>query len=191
MSMIKSLLTSSFFLFATTNMINAHGKDLIAFGQACLLTEKHVQQAQQQLEQERLGTLRYQKDDTKQQTEQQIQTYQQEKEALSEAKKECAANAANSAYCHRVRSRDNEITYMISKLDAVSIGTSVEQTLTDNLSNQSDYAHRKKIVDQEYARFIAQCRDSDTHYALLQDPTAYAEVCMKPNAQHTITCSFF
>ncbi|MBR7889594.1 hypothetical protein J9B83_11635 [Marinomonas sp. A79] len=164
----------------------AHGNEsLIAFGKACLAKEAQLQRTQARITDRAVSNEFNRRDTFSSAPDTDLKQNQREKETLQATLEECAANTPNSAFCHQARQRNNELTYLIDKAKTASIKEHEEQEDSTNEENI-----RRKF-DENYARFIAQCRDSDAHYALIQNPTAYQAVCSEEGNKQSITCSFF
>ncbi|ETX11412.1 hypothetical protein MUS1_11325 [Marinomonas ushuaiensis DSM 15871] len=113
-----------------------------------------------------------------------LRRYEAARAELGTSMTECSETKPNSHYCHQMRHKFNELTYQIQylKKDALE-----EQFRDENSILQAEIT--KGNFDKRYAAFIASCRDSDAHYALIQDPEAYASVCS--NAKNSVTCTLF
>ncbi|NLQ17912.1 hypothetical protein HGG82_09760 [Marinomonas sp. M1K-6] len=162
----------------------AHSNDLIAFGKACLVKEARLNKAKSRLD---ILSLREQSSHAQSnQALNYLQHYRAEKATLETAMTDCAETTPNSAYCHQIRHRYNELNYLIQRAKA----DKVEEDLAGNDSH-IDYEITRANFHQRYEAFVAYCRNSDAHYALIQNPTAYAAVCSSEDAKPTITCSLF
>lgn len=169
-------------VFAVANI--AQGNDsLIAFGRACLATETQLAQTQTRLT-DRTTNNKFNRS-SKTSPNSDVNRLEQEKDQLKVDLEKCAATQPNSAFCHQARQRDNELTYLIDKAKTASIR---EPDTQDASTDDDDLRHQ---FDEDYARFIAQCRDSNAHYALIQNPTAYQAICSEEKTKQSITCSFF
>lgn len=162
----------------------AHGNDLIAFGKECLVKEERLGKAQNRLDALSLRSERTQRKNS--QATHYLDRYQMQKEQLETSMTECAETTPNSAYCHQVRQRYNELTYLIQREKADSI----ENDFGGNDAT-INYEITRNNFNQRHDDFLALCRDSDMHYALIQNPAAYAEVCSTQQAKESITCSLF
>ena len=182
--MCISIIKSSILVLGCSFISLVHGNDLIAFGKGCLAKEEHLNKAKNRLDSQSLSAER-----TQIKTNQAIndlKRYKEEKEKLETSMTDCNETTPNSAYCHQVRRQYNDLIYRITRAEADAV--------EDNFAGSdeySDFEFTKANFYQQYENFIAFCRDSDTHYALIQNPTAYAEVCSSPEAKESITCSLF
>jgi hypothetical protein len=180
----RSALQSGIFLIGLTAISLAHGSDLIAFGKACLAKEERLNKAKS-----RLDILSIKEQSTQAQSNQAqnyLQYYQAEKAKLETAMTDCAETTPNSAYCHQIRHRYNELSYLIQKIKTETIEENI-----DGDDSHMDYEITRADFHQHYEAFVASCQNSDAHYALIQSPTAYAAVCSSEDAKQTITCSLF
>jgi|TARA_R110001632_G_scaffold1368_5_gene5601 chromosome segregation ATPase len=168
--------------FMSVNLANAN--DLITFGKACLVKEERLNQAKIKLD-----TLSRRSDQTQTKTNQawlSLKQYQQEKGELETSMTECAETAPNSAYCHQIRRRYNELTYRINRKEVEA-----SEERFDGDDSKVDYEITRANFNQRHEAFLAQCRDSDDHYALLQNSDAYAAVCSDDEAKQSVTCALF
>jgi hypothetical protein len=179
-----STIKYSILLLACSFISLVHGSNLIAFGKECLVKEDRLGKAQN-----RLDALSLQSERTQRQNSQSINyldRYQAEKEQLETSMTDCAETTPNSAYCHQIRLRYNELIYLIQRVKTESI---------DNDFGGNDatinYEITRNNFNQRYDDFLALCRDSNVHYELIQSPTAYSEVCSSQKAKESITCSLF
>lgn len=171
-------------LMGGTNVSLAQSSDLIAFGIACLVKEERLKETKNRLDGLSLG---------EQQTQIQfnllresIDVYLVEKTTLETSITECADTTPNSAYCHRIRHRYNVLNQLIEEARA---NTPPQNPLWDDPI--ADYEVTPGQYNQQYQAFVALCRNSDAHYALIQDPAAYTEVCTTSEAKASLTCSLF
>ena len=180
--MRKSIVTSSIFVLACSGISLAYGNDLITFGQHCLAMEDRLNTAKI-----KLGRLSNQADRTNAQAnkaQNNLRRYEEARAELDTSMKECAQTEPNSHYCHQIRHQYNELTYRIQDLK--------ESAIKEQFKDESSILKAEITKDNLYRRyddFIASCRDSDTHYALIQDPEAYSAVCT--DAKQSITCTLF
>ena len=182
--MTISLIKTGIVLFSCTAIAIAHGNELINFGKECLVKEERLDEVKSRLDALSLQTERTQRKNS--QAINYLERYQMEKEELETSMTDCAETTPNSAYCHQIRQRYNELTYLIQRVEVESI----ENDFGGN-DVTINYEITRNNFNQRYDDFIALCRDSNIHYALIQNPTAYAEVCSTPKAKESITCSFF
>jgi len=162
----------------------AHGSDLIAFGKACLVKEERLNKAKIHLD-----NLSRRSDLTEIKSNQawrHVQGYKEKQDELEISMTECAETEPNSAYCHQIRQRYNELTYLMQKAKE----TASEERF-DGSDSKTDYEITRANFNQRHEAFLAQCRDSDAHYALLQDPNAYVAVCSSDAERQSVTCSLF
>ncbi len=180
----RLLITVGIGLIVGTHANLAQSSDLIAFGKACLVKEARLNDAKNRLDVLSLGVQQAQIQAN--QSKESIDAYLAEKATLDTAMTECAATTPNSAYCHRIRHRYNILSQLIedAKINAIP-----EDSTWDDPS--TDYEITRNNYQQEYAAFVALCRNSDAHYALIQNPTAYAEVCLTSTAKVSLTCALF
>lgn len=161
-----------------------HSSDLIAFGKECLAKEERLNKAKNRLEVLSLQSERTQRKNS--QSTNYLDRYQTEKAQLETSMIECAETTPNSAYCHQVRHKYNELTYLIQRVKA--------EAMDNNFGGYDatiNYEITRNNFNQRYDDFLALCRDSNMHYALIQNPTAYTEVCSTPEAKESITCTLF
>ena len=182
--MCRPVLRVGIVLIGLTTISLAHSSDLIAFGKACLVKEEHLNQAKDRLDALSLNTQRTQRQSN--QILNDVSRYEEEKTELEIAITECAETLPNSAYCHQIRHRYNELNYLIQQARVDSI----EENREDN-DAFIDFDLTRADFNQQYEAFVAYCRNSDAHYALIQSPAAYAAVCSSEDAKQTITCSLF
>ncbi|RNF53059.1 hypothetical protein EBI00_02875 [Marinomonas hwangdonensis] len=161
-----------------------HGNDLIAFGKECLLQEERLQTAKNRLDALSLQSELIQRKNGP--SENYLERYQTEQADLEINMTECAETTPNSAYCHQIRRRYNELTYLIQQVKTE--GMTDEYNLNDATMN---YEITRANFNQRYDDFLTSCRNSDAHYALIQSPIAYKEVCSSPVTKKTVTCSLF
>lgn len=182
--MCRPVLRVSIVLIGLTTISLAHSSDLIAFGKECLAKEERLKTAKDELDALSLSANRTQGQTHHARND--IDLYQEEKAELEAIIADCAATNPNSAYCHQIRYQYNEISYLIqrAKVDALEEGRDDNSAFIDLELTKADF-------NQQHEAFIAYCRNSDAHYALLQNPTAYAAVCSNENAKRSITCSLF
>ena len=156
--------------------------DLITFGSHCLNTEARLNQAQNRIEQSLLKS--EQQNIGKGERKEKLAYYFSERDQLSGALAECAKTTPNSSYCHNVRRQHREIIHFIQ---------TESEALRDQIHDKSDtkYAITQHNFDEKQADFFAQCRDSDTHYAFIQNIEAYSAVCLLGNNKQSVTCSLF
>lgn len=180
----RLLLTLGIGLMGVTHANPAQSSDLIAFGKACLEREARLNDAKNRLDGLSLGAQQAQIQAD--QSRESIDAYLAEKATLEKAMTECATTTPNSAYCHRVRHRYNVLSQLTedAKINAIP-----DDSVWDDRS--TDYEITRNNYQQEYEAFVALCRNSDAHYALIQSPTAYAEVCLTNRAKASLTCSLF
>lgn len=182
--MTISLIKTGIVLFSFTVIGMAHSNDLITFGKQCLAKEEGLNNAKKRLDGLSLKSDRDHRKNSK--SYDYLDRYLAEKAQLESAMNECAETTPNSAYCHQVRQRYNELDYLIQQVKADTV---------ENRFGTNDATIQFEITrnnfNQRYDDFLALCRDSDTHYALIQDARAYAEVCSTPEAKKSITCSLF
>lgn len=182
--MCFSIIKSSILVLGFSFISLVHGNDLIAFGKECLVKEERLNKTKMKLD---IASLRSEQGQVKSnQTVDNLKRYKEEKEKLETSMTDCNETTPNSAYCHQVRRQYNELNYRISRAeaDAVKNDFGGNETITD-------FEYEKAVFQQEYENFIAMCRDSNAHYALIQSIKAYGEVCSDEAAKKSITCSFF
>jgi tRNA/tmRNA/rRNA uracil-C5-methylase (TrmA/RlmC/RlmD family) len=179
----RSIIKYSFLLLTGGTMIVAHGNDLITFGKNCLIQEAQLNKAQLRLDQlaqnKNLNRIKAN------QAQESLEYYQDKQADLEVSMADCAATTPNSAYCHQIRRQYNELTQLIHN----------RQNTTEIFLNpdKSDFALdiNQANFNIKHENFLALCRDSDTHYALIQNPEAYSAVCLVGNNKDSITCSLF
>ncbi|RBP85796.1 hypothetical protein EBI01_01775 [Marinomonas rhizomae] len=175
---------SSIFILGCTFISLVHGNDLIAFGKSCLVKEELLKKAETRLEELSLRSERTHRKNS--QAINYLERYQTELADLETEMTECINTTPNSAYCHQVRRRYNELTYLIQRVKTEAI----DNNFGDNDAS-INYEITRANFNQHYDDFLALCRDSNTHYSLVRNPTAYAEVCSNPTAKESITCTLF
>lgn len=180
----RLLLTLGIGLMGVTHANLAQSSDLIAFGKACLERETRLNDAKNRLDVLSFGVQQAQIQAN--QSKESINAYLAEKATLDTAMTECAATTPNSADCHRVRHRYNVLSQLIedAKINAIP-----DDSVWDDPS--TDYEITRNNYQQEYEAFVALCRNSDAHYALIQSPTAYAAVCSTSEEKASLTCALF
>jgi hypothetical protein len=183
-SMRRQLVQFGIFLTGLTTLSLAHSSDLIAFGKECLAKEERLKAAKDELDALSLSTHRTQGQTHHARND--VDLYQEEKAELEAIIADCAATDPNSAYCHQIRYQYNEINYLIQRAKEESI-----KEIEDVDHAYIEYDLVRIDFNEQHEAFIAYCRNSDAHYALLQSPTAYAAVCSNENAKRSITCSLF
>ncbi|RCX00515.1 hypothetical protein [Marinomonas foliarum] len=161
-----------------------YSSSLVEFGKKCLVKEDRLNKAQNRLEALSLRAERKQRRSNR--SIDRLDRYQAEKELLEIDMAECSETTPNSAFCHQVRLRFHEIAYLIqsAKTDSVGSGWGGNDAITD-------YEITKDNFNRRYDDFLALCRDSNAHYALIQTPEAYAEVCSSEAAKQSVTCTLF
>lgn len=182
--MFIPIMKFGFILFAFMSVNLANANDLMTFGKACLVKEERLNQAKIKLD-----ALSRRSDQTQTKTNQawlSLKQYQQERDELEISMTECSQTAPNTAYCHQVRRRYNELTYRINRKEAEA-----SEERFDGDDSKADYEITRANFNQRHEAFLAQCRDSDDHYALLQNPDAYAAVCSDDEAKKSVTCALF
>lgn len=182
--MVTFMIRYVFLLFVSSTISLTYANDLITYGKACLVKENRLNQAKIKLD-----NLSRRTNDAQIESNQAWQTikhYQTAKAQLETSMTECTQTTPNSAYCHQVRLRYNELTYRIENAKA-----DAPEGLYHPDGSSNDVEITKANFKQRHDTFIALCRDSDTHYALLQDPNAYAAVCSSDAARQSVTCSLF
>ncbi|MEL0637301.1 hypothetical protein V6259_11055 [Marinomonas sp. TI.3.20] len=162
----------------------AHAMDLVAFGQNCLKQEGY------------LGTLKQQIDDAEftengskyfyNGARKNLESYNRQINELASDLKDCQEVAPNSAYCHEIRIRYNRLIALTDRAEEKID----RRERKDNGIKPHKLFFKKQHYDEVYAQFIAICRDSNTHYQLLQDSNAYSRVCSSSSLKKTTTCSF-
>jgi len=181
--MRNSIVTSSIFVLGCSAINLAHSSsDLISFGQHCLIMENRLDNAKAKLDK-----LSRQADRTNAQTNKaqgNLRRYEAARAELDTSMAECSETTPNSQYCHQIRHQYNELTYRIQDLK--------ENAIEEQFKDESSILKAeitKNNFNKRYDAFIASCRDSDAHYALIQDPEAYSAVCT--DAKQSITCTLF
>lgn len=159
--------------------------DLLAFGRACLAEEQALQQAAEQLPSS--NTPRAQADYRNSPAEQ-LASVQAELEVLQQAMDECHEVDRNSRYCHQTRIRYNRLVDIERELTPITDNPDAGLTPAE-VSNNRRLANAK--YQQDYANFLARCRDSNLHYEFLNNTQAYTSVCLNQHAKHSITCTLF
>lgn len=170
-------------LISMGTMPLADAENLVAFGKACLTKEAQLKQAESRLTE--VTTIDTDISVTRD-TRDALVDYEAEQNQLDAAITQCLDTTPNSAYCHQVRRRQNELAYLIEKSKATTLDNTLKH---QDVSDQNAITQEK--INQQRQHFMALCRDSDAHYSFIQSPTAYSEVCHSDQAKHTITCSFF
>ncbi|WP_137170052.1 hypothetical protein [Marinomonas sp. FW-1] len=162
----------------------SHSSDLVEFGKKCLVKEDRLNKAKNRLE--ALSLRAEQNHRGKNRSQDQLDRYQAEKELLEIDMTECNETTPNSAFCHQVRLRYNEITYLIQSTKTENVGSNWG-------GNDAiiDYEITKDNFNHQYEEFLALCRDSNAHYTLIQTPEAYAKVCSSEAAKQSVTCTLF
>lgn len=181
--MSASIIKYSVLLLAGSYLSMAHSNELITFGKACLEKEETLAKAEARLEKK---SIRSEQSQRKTRTSiGRLQQLKEQKAQLETSMSDCESTP-NSAYCHQIRHRYNELTYQIhiAEADSVEDGRYGDDPVTEFEFSQQQF-------NQRYDNFIAQCRDSNAHYAMIQDPEAYAAVCSTVSAKQSITCSLF
>ncbi|TYL48338.1 hypothetical protein [Marinomonas sp. IMCC 4694] len=185
--MIRTLINIGIIVMSLQAIPLVYGDNLVAFGTACLAKEALLKEAENRLNDR---TTIDADDSTAKGTRDALVGYETEQNQLNEAITQCLETTPNSAYCHQVRRRQNELAYLIEKSKATTLNSRLANALDKpDVFAQNDITQEQ--VKQQHERFIALCRDSDTHYSLIQNSDAYREVCHSEQAKHTITCSFF
>ncbi|MEO9655391.1 hypothetical protein [Marinomonas sp.] len=165
---------------------NANAMDLIAFGNACLVKEAQLTATKETLD--ALTSETRQKRSQSNAQSGQLDSVIVELTDLQDVMDECQEVDRNSSYCHQIRIRYNRLVDLETDLR-------LQLTQQDSAIFDDDLAMEKTLntakYESQHANFIARCRDSDTHYQLLNDPNAYESVCLKPDAKQSITCSLF
>jgi hypothetical protein len=178
-----SIIKSSALLLGCLTISVAYGSNLVAFGEDCLAKETRLNKAKIRLEQ--LSSNEEIKRIKANQSKDGLEYYQNKLAEIDATLIECAETTPNSAYCHQSRRKYNELTHIIqAKLDAV-------EARSNSIDSNSRYEINKINFSEKHAEFIALCRDSDTHYAIIQDSSAYMVVCQNKENKHTVTCSLF
>ena len=164
----------------------AHAMDLVAFGNACLAEEAQLKTTKDKLDTLNAETRQQATQNTGQSS--QLDSVVTELADLQDVMDECQEVDRNSSYCHQIRIRYNRLVDLETDLR-------LQLAQQDSAVFDEDLAIEKKLntakYESQHASFIARCRDSDTHYQLLNDPNAYESVCLKHNAKQSITCSLF
>lgn len=161
----------------------AQGEDLIAYGHQCLAQEAQLNSAKLRLEQQtQMQSLNRIKVN---QAQESLGYYQNKKADLETSMNECAETTPNSAYCHHIRRQYSELDRLITdQQNALNLTLSDDESPSLQEINQANF-HIKQ------ANFLALCRDSDMHYAFIQNVKAYSTVCLDGNNKNTLTCSLF
>lgn len=161
----------------------AQGEDLIAYGRQCLAQEAQLNSAKLRLEQQ---TQMQRLNRTKaNQAQESLDYYQNKKARLETSMNECAETTPNSAYCHQIRRQYSELERIITdQQSALNLTLSEDELPAIQEINQTNF-HIKQ------ANFLALCRNSDMHYAFIQNVKAYSTVCLDGNNKNTLTCSLF
>jgi hypothetical protein len=179
-----SIIKSSILILGCAFISLVHGNDLIAFGKDCLVKEQRLNKAKNRLEALSLRSERTQRKNS--QSLNYLDRYQAELAELEAEVADCAETEPNSTYCHQVRHRYNELTYLIQRVKTEAMNND----FGDN-DTTINYEITRNNFNRRYDDFLALCRDSNAHYSLIQNPTAYAEVCSNQSAKESITCSLF
>ena len=166
--------------FLIANLADAN--DLIAFGSHCLSVEDSLNKAESRLAQR--ARIQELKNLENGQTKDHLTHYFAEQSQLSKVIAECAATTPNSAYCHSARHQYNEISQYIQE-------ETNDFNDDDHQESELNHAIAQHNFEERRADFYAQCRDSDTHYAFIQNMEAYNAVCSLGNNKQTVTCSLF
>jgi len=159
----------------------ADALDLVDFGRSCLKQEQALNADRKAIEARELNRL----------AEEQRQNGIPEDEytqALADLKKtldDCTETEPNSGYCHQVRMQYNELQYRAEKAREDNF----TELNSDTLAN-TDSLYERELFIQKKERFEDLCRDSDAHYALINNLHAYQTVCSSEKAKHSITCAF-
>ncbi|MEO9273803.1 hypothetical protein ABFY09_03005 [Marinomonas sp. 5E14-1] len=173
----------SFLIISCFAMSLAHGNNLIHFGNQCLVQEAQLNKAKLRLDQ--LAQTKNLNRIKANQAQENLGYYQDKKAHLEMAITECAETTPNSAYCHQTRRQYNELNRLIKEQDnTTDIALNRDKSNLTYEINQANFHTRQ-------ANFLALCRDSDTHYAFIQNSEAYSAVCLKGENKETITCSLF
>ncbi|MFT2096943.1 hypothetical protein ACMUMQ_01185 [Marinomonas sp. 2405UD66-6] len=173
----------SFLIISCFIMNLAHGNDLIHFGNQCLAQEAQLNKAKLRLDQ--LAQTKNLNRIKANQAQENLDYYQNKKARLETAITECAETTPNSAYCHQTRRQYNELNRLIEEQE-----NTADFALNRDESNLT-YEINQANFHTKQANFLALCRDSDTHYAFIQNAEAYSAVCLTGENKETITCSLF
>ena len=118
------------------------------------------------------------------QEQENLEYYQGKLARLETSIADCAETTPNNAYCHRIRYERAEVNHLIQgKINNKSFLDSDHSDDLYEVSRENFYAKK--------ARFVAQCRNSDTHYAFIQNSEAYSAVCLTGNNKKSVTCTLF
>mgnify|MGYP005991577881 CR=1 FL=1 len=183
--MSMPIIKSGFLILSLTLTSSlTYSNSLVEFGKKCLIKEGRLNKAHNRLEALSLRAERKQKRSNR--SLDRLDRYQAEKELLEIDMAECSETTPNSAFCHQVRLRYHEITYLIqsAKTESIENDWGGDDIITD-------YEITKDNFNRRYDDFLALCRDSNAHYSLIQNPDAYAEVCSSEPAKQSVTCTLF
>ncbi len=154
---------------------------LIEFGKRCLIEEQQLNQAAMQVNQHQQNHQQAQQ--VSQGIKQQLQHYEAQQARLATSIEECQQASKNTPYCHNVRDQHQKLQQRIQD---------TQQALIDEEETVSLYSYElmRDDYEQKLARFQMRCRNSNQHYAFIQNPEAYSAVCHNETLKQTQTCSF-
>lgn len=155
--------------------------DLVAFGKQCLADERKL--ANDLMTLTNKEDEQHQKDQQIISQSQNLATLMTEIETLTIDLEDCQQQG-NSNHCYQLRSAISHLKGLSQNLEK-----ELQALQSDTLNGPINTLTRDRF-NQKMRQFIAQCRDSNQHYAFLNSPNAYRQVCIEQNAKQTITCTF-
>lgn len=159
----------------------AHANPLIEYGQSCLAEEQRLNKIASQVQNHQQNFQQNQQ--VRLQLKQQLEQLEAQIEQLNTSMEDCQTDTPNSQYCHRIREQHFTLSERID--DA-------KQALLDQ--EETQYAYEYELIRSDYEnklqQFKQRCYSSNQHYAFIQDPQAYSQVCHSEALKQTQTCSF-
>lgn len=163
----------------------ASAVDLIAFGKSCLTQETKLMTLKKRIDAAELTDTRSQ--NIRFGPRENLRAYQDELNELNSDLDDCQKIEPNSRYCHNIRIRYNRLVVLVDRSEDK---LEERREKHDRIRPQRLYFEKQHYYEA-YDKFIAVCRNSDTHYKLLQDGNAYRQVCSSARLKNTTTCALF